>query len=78
MENKDKCLACKLFTAPLFFAFGAFFAFKNLEAYRSNRAGIDHVLGRQRFTNAVLVGVPMVFFAFGGHCLYEAYWIFKE
>ena len=41
---EDKCLVCKLFTAPMFFTFGAYFAFKNLEAYKSNR--IDHIVGR--------------------------------
>ena len=27
MINEDKCLACKLFASPLFFAFGGYFAF---------------------------------------------------
>ena len=45
MEIKEnKCLPCKLFSAPLFFAFGGYFAFKNRELARSKT--IDHFIGR--------------------------------
>ena len=36
--KEDKCLACKLFSAPLFFIFGGYFSVKNIEAWQQYNA----------------------------------------
>jgi len=34
-------------------------------------------VGLRRFTRLFLIGMPLLLFGGGCHCLYDAYWIFK-
>ncbi len=64
--SKDKCLACKLFSAPLFFLFGAFFSIKNYRLWPEYPK-----LGR-----LFLVSIPFAFYLGGLVNTYQAYNIF--
>ena len=76
----DKCLACKLFSTPLFYALGGYFAFRNRELYRESQSVKHHLPepGFHRFFKYFSIGVPVLFFAVGSHCLYDAFTIFRE
>ena len=53
--SKDKCLACKLFSAPLFFLFGAFFSYKNQRYYKD----------APRAMKVTLITIPLLLYAGG-------------
>lgn len=65
--NKDKCLACKLFSAPLFFFVGAIFSAKNYSIWRETPK-----LGR-----VFLILIPFVMYIGGAVNTYQAFHIFK-
>ena len=66
--SKDKCLACKLFTAPMFFAFGVFFTYKNYKIWPTY----------PKYGKIILVVVPLVLYSGGAVNTYSAYKIFRE
>ena len=65
--NRDKCLACKLFSAPLFFTFGAFFSYKNYGVWKET----------PKFGRYFLVLIPAALYAGGIVNTYHAYNIFR-
>ena len=76
--KQDKCVACKIFTAPLFFALGGYFAIKNRELWQNdpipqNMNSYDLPISLRKFTKYAMIGIPIMFFCVGTHCLYEAH-----
>ena len=41
--KNDKCVGCKLFSAPIFFALGGYFAMKNRELWKTDPIPQDGV-----------------------------------
>ena len=82
---QDKCLICKLLTAPLMFGIGGYFAFKNRMEYSSIALNPRNdyftegmsKLSFNKFLKIGMITVPVVMFAAGSHLLYEAFFIFK-
>lgn len=69
--SKDKCLACKLFSAPLFFLFGAFYSNKNFKYHLNNGPSPLPM-------KAFLIAIPLVLYTGGLVNTYQAYYIFKD
>ena len=90
--KQEKCLPCKLFTAPLMFMLGGYFAFRNKEIWTTEFRSQDsnkmaQLKGQyraempsdfRRFGKVALISIPVIFFAIGSHLLYDAYKIFKH
>lgn len=67
--SKDKCLACKLVTAPIFFGFGVLFTYKNYYLWTSSTPKIGKLF---------LVLMPTALYAGGAVAMYQALNIFKD